>query len=306
MCFTVIRGVSEYAPPPLKPRPTPSPTPSPTPEKPAGSLSGTVTDPAGAVVPGAKIGITNLDTGAVRVLTTNYKGEYAANDLAPGRYSVKVEVAGFKTAEKTGIVLQAGSPDSANLQLTLARVDVRLTINADVGSIGVCEYAAEPLNLESMLRQQKKPFQYVVGEAKDRGTLQGIAGLVYGDSRAWIQIFEANRGVIEKPGPVPSGTSLLIPPKKRLVPKLVHKVLPAYPPAAREQQVRGDVVLDVTLSDDGAVEQASIIDGSPLLAEAATSAVKQWKYKPLLVDGKPVLKFVVVVSFGKRGKVRAM
>jgi TonB family protein len=308
--LNVGMGCCEYAAVALHVTPDPSqqeaPTLAATPEKPACSLYGTVTDPTGAVVPGAKIGITNLDTGAVRALTTNYKGEYAANDLAPGRYTVKVEASGFKTAEKTGIVLQAGSRDSANLQLTLARVDFRLTINADVGLVGCCEYAASPLDLESMLRYQKKPFQYVVGEAKDHGTLEGIAWLVYGDSRAWIQIFEANRGVIKKPGPVPSGTSLLIPLKKRLVPKLVHKVVPAYPPAAREQHVRGDVVLDVTLSDDGAVEQASFIDGNPLLAEAATNAVKQWKYKPLLVGGKPVLKFVVVLSFGKRGKVRAI
>ncbi|HEY1204165.1 MAG: TonB family protein [Bryobacteraceae bacterium] len=308
--LNVAMGCCEYAAVALKVTPDPNqqetPTPAATPEKPTCSLFGTVTDPAWAVVPGAKIGITNLDTGAVRALTTGYKGEYSANDLAPGRYTLKVEAPGFNTAEKAGIVLQAGSRDSASLQLTLARVDVRLTVNSDVSSVGCCEYAAVPLDIEDLLRHQKKPFQYVVGEAKDHGTLQGIAWLVYGDSRAWIQIFEANRGVIKKPGPVLSGTSLLIPPRKRLVPKLVHRVLPAYPPAAREQHVRGDVVLDVTLSDDGAVEQAGLIDGNPLLAEAATNAVKQWKYKPLLVGGKPVLKFVVVLSFGKRGKVRAI
>ena len=43
---------------------------------------------------------------------------------------------------------------------------------------------------------------------------------------------------------------------------------------------------------------------NPLLAEAAESAVKQRRYQPLVVDGKPVVKFVVVVSFGKGGKVR--
>jgi hypothetical protein len=59
-------------------------------------------------------------------------------------------------------------------------------------------------------------------------------------------------------------------------------------------------------ANDCAVEQTSLIDGNPLLAEAATNAVKQWKYKPLLVGGKPVLKFVVVLCFGKRGKVRAI
>ena len=51
------------------------------------------------------------------------------------------------------------------------------------------------------------------------------------------------------------------------------------------------------------MEQTSLVDGDPL-AEAATNAVKQWRYRPFLVNGQPVLKFVVAVSFGKGGKVR--
>ncbi|HKM49497.1 MAG TPA: energy transducer TonB [Terriglobales bacterium] len=62
--------------------------------------------------------------------------------------------------------------------------------------------------------------------------------------------------------------------------------------------------MDVTLKEDGSVEQVNVIDGPPFLVEAATTAVKQWRYRPLLVKGKPVLKFVVVVSFGKGGKIK--
>jgi TonB family protein len=62
--------------------------------------------------------------------------------------------------------------------------------------------------------------------------------------------------------------------------------------------------MDVTLKEDGTVDQASLINGDPLLAEAAISAVKQWRYQALVVEGKPVRKFVVVVSFDKRGRVR--
>ena len=120
----------------------------------------------------------------------------------------------------------------------------------------------------------------------------------------WVQIFEANRAAVEKPGDIPYGTQVTIPQAKRVVPKLISKVLPAYPPAALKDHVSGDVVLDVTLKEDGTVDQVGVIDGNLLFIEAATTAVKQWRYRPLLVKGKPVVKFVVVVSFGKGGNVR--
>lgn len=253
------------------------------------SLTGSVVDPTGAVIANAKITVTNMETGFVRNLTTNETGQFTANDLPAGHYTLKAEMLGFKLRERTGIVLKAG--EHADIGLTL-----------DVGDIGCCEYVAGPL--EVLPSQMKKPFNYIVGGIKDHGTLQGVAKVVYGDSKAWIQIFEANRDVILKPGAVPAGTQLLIPPKKRVVPKLIHKVTPVYPPAALKEQIRGDVLLDVTLNEDGTVQETHVIDGNPLLAIEATVAVRQWRYRPLLVKGKPVVVFVVLVSFGHGGQVR--
>jgi outer membrane biosynthesis protein TonB len=62
--------------------------------------------------------------------------------------------------------------------------------------------------------------------------------------------------------------------------------------------------LDVTLKKDGTVGRTSVIEGNPLLVKAAIRAVKQWRYRTLLVNGKPVLKFVVVISFDQGGKIR--
>jgi len=62
--------------------------------------------------------------------------------------------------------------------------------------------------------------------------------------------------------------------------------------------------MDVRLKNDGTVDQVSVIDGDPLLVEAATTAVKQWRYRPFLVNRNPVVKFVVVISFSKGGKVQ--
>lgn len=274
-------GVSEMAPPPLKTQ---------TPQDNLSSLSGTVTDSTGAVVTQVTITIANLDTGAARTLKPDQAGQYTANDLPSGRYTVKAEAAGFKTTLVTGIVLKQGERGHADIKL-------------QVGNYGCCEYAAGPLKVEK-LTAREKPFYYNVGDAVDHNTFQGIAKQVYGDSKLWVQIFEANRKVVEKPGFIPNGTSILIPPKKREVPELISKVAPLYPPAVASQHVHGDVVLDVTLKEDGTVDGINVIDGNPLLAEAATTAVRQWRYQPLLVQGKPVLNFVVVVSLGKDGKVR--
>jgi TonB family protein len=257
------------------------------------SLVGRIIDPSGAVVPGTKITIINIDTGVIHTLTTDEGGQYVANDLVAGRYTVKADSLGFKTAIRTGIVLKEG---------VCERIDVGLTLE-----VGCCEYVAVTLDTpraETNPYERKKPFTYVVGDGNDHRTFQGIAALVYGDRNAWIQIFEANRSVIAKPGLIPYGTAIWIPPRKRVVPKLISKVMPAYPPAAAKAHVWGDVVLDVTLQEDGTVEETSVIDGDPLLVEAATSAVKQWRYRPLLDHGYPVDHFVVAVSFGKGGKVR--
>lgn len=284
------QGVSEMAPPPLKEikaPPLPPQSIPPATGQEAASLSGTVTDASGAVVTHVTITITKTDTGQVRTLKVNEAGQYAATDLPSGHYTVKAESPNFKTTLMTGIELKAAKPQ---------RVDIRL----EIGNYGCCEYAASPLKIgaEDYLAK-KKPFTYYVGEAKDRGTLKGIAELVYGDQRMWVQIFEANRNLLDKPGPVPHGTSLVIPPRKRDVPKLISKVTPVYPAEAAKQHVSGDVVMDVTLKEDGTVDQVSVIDGDPLLVDAATTAAKQWRYQTLIVKGAPITKFVVVISFTK-------
>jgi len=256
------------------------------------TLSGKVTDPSGAIIPQARVTITNVDTKEVRTVTSGELGEYWASGLAAGQYTVKVEMMllGFRTIERSGIVLKAGASE---------RIDLRMAM-----PMGVSEYAAAPLAIAEDYVAKKKPFPYMVGEAKDHGTLQGVAALVYGDKTKWVQIFEANREALDKPGPLFGGTQLTIPPEKRVIPKLIAKAAPVYPAEAKSKSVWGDVVLDVTLRSDGTVEETRLIDGNSLLVEAATSAVKQWRYRPLTVKGRPVLKLVVVVSFEKNGKVR--
>jgi TonB family protein len=70
--------------------------------------------------------------------------------------------------------------------------------------------------------------------------------------------------------------------------ELVRRVEPDYPEEALQQQIQGPVVLDVRIAPDGAVQDLKLVSGPPLLAQAATDAVKQWRFKPKAVKGRPV------------------
>jgi len=69
---------------------------------------------------------------------------------------------------------------------------------------------------------------------------------------------------------------------------LVHDVRPQYPPLARQARIQGTVVLQAVIGKDGKIENLKIVSGHPLLAQYALDAVKQWRYKPYLLNGEPV------------------
>jgi TonB family protein len=70
--------------------------------------------------------------------------------------------------------------------------------------------------------------------------------------------------------------------------QLITKVSPAYPPLARQARIQGTVLLKAQISKTGDVENLQLISGHPMLAPAAVEAVKQWKYKPYLLNGEPI------------------
>jgi len=151
------------------------------------SLSGIVTDPAAAVVQNVTITIRNLATRGVITVKTDDAGQFTAKDLPAGKYNVTAVLDGFKTTTVNGIEVTEG---------TAARVNIRL----ELGNWGgCCEYAAAPMRAPADYAFKTTPFIYSVGESDDRGTLKGIAKLVYGDQKRWIQIYEANRDKVTNP-----------------------------------------------------------------------------------------------------------
>jgi len=69
---------------------------------------------------------------------------------------------------------------------------------------------------------------------------------------------------------------------------LIRKVPPTYPPLARQARIQGTVILQAQISKTGDIENLQLVSGHPMLAPAAIEAVKQWKYKPYLLNGEPV------------------
>ncbi|NOT61281.1 MAG: carboxypeptidase regulatory-like domain-containing protein, partial [Acidobacteria bacterium] len=98
------------------------------------SLTGTVTDQSGAVVPGATLTATNTDTGFKRSVTANERGDFLLVQLPIGNYTLTAEMTSFRTESRSGIVLQVDQR---------ARSDFKLQIGATTETVQVT--ASAPL-----------------------------------------------------------------------------------------------------------------------------------------------------------------
>jgi protein TonB len=68
----------------------------------------------------------------------------------------------------------------------------------------------------------------------------------------------------------------------------LRRVPPTYPTRAKVLRLEGKVVLNVLVMEDGSLHDLKVVQGDAGLAQAALDAVKQWRYQPFLLDGKPV------------------
>ena len=69
---------------------------------------------------------------------------------------------------------------------------------------------------------------------------------------------------------------------------LIHRVEPIYPSLARTARVQGAVVIAAVIGKDGMVERLQVVSGHPLLIQAAIDAVRQWRYRPYILNGAPI------------------
>lgn len=95
------------------------------------TLNGTITDTAGASIPGVQVEVKNINTGVQETVTTNETGYYSAALLPPGQYTAAVQKTGFRKSVQTGIILTVGQVATVNIALAVGDVKETVTVTAN-------------------------------------------------------------------------------------------------------------------------------------------------------------------------------
>ena len=156
-------------------------------------LTGAVTDPTGAVIPGAAVTVTHKGTGVARTTTTSADGGYLIQQLEPGQYRLEISMQGFKTAVRDPVTLPVGITSTVNATLEIGAVTEQVVVEEGVSglntvdaSIGTPITGAQVLNLPSNsldpagLLSLQPGVTFVPGLADSPG---GYSGIVDDDGR---------------------------------------------------------------------------------------------------------------------------
>ena len=127
------------------------------------------------------------------------------------------------------------------------------------------------------------------------GVVGGVAGGSIGGSLGGvIGGIISNNPIVAPPPPPPPVKKVKATPKRIRVggsvqkARLAKRVAPVYPALARQARIQGTVKLTAIIAKDGTIQKLEVGGGHPLLVPAALEAVKQWRYKPTLLNGEPV------------------
>ena len=119
------------------------------------------------------------------------------------------------------------------------------------------------------------------------GSIGGAVGGVLGS-------IISSAPTVAPPPPPPPPVKKKAPPKRIRVggnvakARLIRQVRPQYPPLARQARIQGTVKLSAVISKDGSIQKLEVMSGHPLLVPSALAAVKQWRYRPTLLNGEAV------------------
>lgn len=139
----------------------------------------------------------------------------------------------------------------------------------------------------------------------DRETVpapDGNIGVVGAPSRHWDPngvihsiLTDSNRAYVP---PKPTISHPLTRTSSMMQGYLVHRVQPVYPQPARDARIQGPVRLHAVIGKDGTIENLHVLGGHPMLVTAAVDAVRQWRYRPYILNGEPVeVETQITVNF---------
>lgn len=134
------------------------------------TISGTITDPSGAVVPGAKVMLSNVDTGIATTAPSNQSGLYVLTNIHPGQYRMEVEKTGFKPIQLVDLTVQVQDALSRNFKLEVGAVGEIVTVNG----------AGEMLNTTSASVSTVIDDQFVQNMPLNGRSFQSLIALVPG------------------------------------------------------------------------------------------------------------------------------
>src|SRR2546423_3719637 len=110
-----------------------------------GVISGTVTDPSGAALPGASVQVKNVGTGVIRTVITNEVGRYRVPDLVVGQYEVQVTLAGFQRVVESAIPVTVGTERTVNFSLPIGQTQETVTVEGQLTQVDTTSAAIATL-----------------------------------------------------------------------------------------------------------------------------------------------------------------
>jgi protein TonB len=136
------------------------------------------------------------------------------------------------------------------------------------------------------------PERILPEESLDLGVEGGMPGGVEGGVPGGV-VGGIVGGLPDAPPPPPKVVRIG---GKILAPRIVRRVDPAYPEVAAGARIKATVVVEAQVDTAGHVQTTKVVQGHPLFDESAVTALKQWRYQPLLLNGEPTA-FIIIVTF---------
>lgn len=229
------------------------------PAKPTLGIHGVVADSSGAVVPNARVTVVfappsghlgALNITRREIVRSDAAGEFRLPSVPGGSYTVQVESPGFARLEQTGVAIEGGKVAELRLVLNVGGLRENLQVSAHPSSGSAPPPPPPPPGVREALAS---------GAAMAAGQMAG------------------------EPVKIRVGGNVM-------AAKLESKTIPFYPPDCKAERVQGTVLLRALIGKEG-----TVLDLQPVnefvdarLRESATTAVKQWRYRPTLLNGLPV------------------